>query len=319
MTKAMQRASALLHQPVMPAEVIAALNINPNGIYVDATFGRGGHSRLILERLSEQGRLIAFDQDQEAVNSAHELAQSFKQLRVHHCSFRNLSAICAAEDIQGEVNGLLMDLGVCSTQLDQATRGFSFNLEGPLDMRMDPSRGISAAEWIHQTDESEMAFAFKTFGEERFAKRIAKAIVKARDIAPIQTTTGLAEIVKKAHPAWEKHKHPATRVFQAIRILINAELDTLKAALDQVLEILAVKGRLVVISFHSLEDRIIKQFIRKQQYGEANHHKMPWLLGHTPCLEALGRSIKATDSEVSANPRARSAILRVAAKVGIAA
>ncbi len=308
---------SIAHMPVLSEAVLEGLNLQPEGTYVDATFGRGGHTRAILERLGEAARLLVIDRDPEAIQQARLLAEQDKRLSVHHSAFSGLLAICKAQGLEGCIHGVLLDLGLCSTQLDEAKRGFSFSLDGPLDMRMDTSKGQTAAEWINQSDATEMAWVFKTFGEERFHKRIAQAIVEARLQEPIDTTLQLATIVRKAHPAWEKHKHPATRVFQAIRIFINQELKELSEVLEQALAVLRLGGRLVVISFHSLEDRIVKQFIREAEHGPPSDHKlMPWLEPHQARLRAVGRAVKADSLEVLDNHRSRSAVLRVAEKVG---
>ena len=305
-----------LHQPVMPEAVCAGLNIKASGVYVDGTFGRGGHSRLILKHLDAQGRLFVLDRDPEAIAAARALAAEDPRVQAYHAPFSELGALYRGAKIAGPVDGILLDLGLCSTQIDTAGRGFSFQLDGPLDMRMDPSKGISAAEWINQSDASTLAEVFKKLGEERFAGRIAKAIVQARALHPIHTTHALAQIVKKAHPRWETHKHPATRVFQAIRMFINHELDELSAVLAQAVDVLNIGGRLVVISFHSLEDRIVKQFIRGSEKGVDKHlHKMPWLAPYQPVLRALGKPVQAGPLELQQNPRARSARLRVAEKI----
>ncbi len=309
--------STSAHMPVLSQAVLEGLNLQPEGTYVDATFGRGGHTRAILERLGEAAQLWVIDRDPQAIQVARVLAEQDKRLNVYHGAFSELLALCKAEGLVGSIHGVLLDLGLCSTQLDEAKRGFSFSLEGPLDMRMDPSKGQSAAEWLNESDVGEMAFVFKTFGEERFHQRIAKAIVEARSQEPIETTLQLATIVRKAHPAWEKHKHPATRVFQAIRIFINQELEELSAVLEQARTVLRVGGRLVVISFHSLEDRMVKQFIREAEHGSYSDPKlMPWLKPHQPQLRAVGRAVKADDLEILDNHRSRSAVLRVAEKVG---
>jgi 16S rRNA (cytosine1402-N4)-methyltransferase len=293
------------HAPVMLAAVLEGFNIQPEGVYVDATFGRGGHTRALLERLKPQARLLVIDRDADAIQS----------LSVHHNAFSGLLSICETEGLVGGVQGVLLDLGLCSTQLDEAQRGFSFSNDGPLDMRMDTSKGQTAAEWLNQSDVEQIDWVFETFGEERFHKRLAKAIVEARAQEAIHSTLQLANIVRQAHPAWEKHKHPATRVFQAIRIFINQELKELSEVLGQALKVLSVGGRLVVISFHSLEDRIVKQFIRQQERGPDTDPTMPWLAPHQAGMRAIGRAIKADRLEILDNHRARSAVLRVAEKV----
>lgn len=304
------------HITVLLNEAVDALVADPDGFYVDGTFGRGGHSQLILNSLSPQGRLLAIDKDLTAIAVAHERFGQDARFEIAHSSFAGLAELIAARNMTGKVSGLLLDLGVSSPQLDEAERGFSFQQDGPLDMRMDQSRGQSAADWVNSADEGEIAQVLKEYGEERFAKRMARAIVAERQKHPITTTARLAEIVKEANPAWEKGKHPATRAFQAIRIKVNEELTDLDAVLEQALEVLAVGGRLVVISFHSLEDRVVKRFIRRQEQGD------PLPLG-VPVrdeqlnkrLRSCGKPIRASDLEVNANLRARSAIMRVAEKL----
>ena len=303
------------HIPVMLNAVVEGLNIHPEGIYIDATFGRGGHARAILEKLNQNGRLLVLDRDPEAISEANALALKNQHLSVRQGSFKNLYTWCEAEDLIGKVNGILFDLGVSSPQLDAASRGFSFKNDGPLDMRMDPSTGISAADWLNSAEETVISTVLQKFGEERFHRRIARAIIAARNTAPITTTRQLAEIVSKANPAWEKIKHPATRSFQAIRIFINNELEEITLGLEQALEILANGGRLAVISFHSLEDRLVKRFIQKHEKGDEHPIGLPILASQmNQRLRRLGRSIKPMDAEIAKNKRARSAILRLAEK-----
>lgn len=311
----MEKAMINEHQPVMLAEVIQALNIRADGIYVDATFGRGGHSRAILAQLNANGRLLVVDKDPQAIEAANALKKYDSRVMVRQGSFANLYTFCQEESLIGKIDGILLDLGVSSPQLEEQARGFSFRLEGPLDMRMDPTCGISAADWINEAKESEIAWVLKTYGEERFYKRITRAIIAARSKSPITSTVELAEIIAKAHPAWEKHKHPATRCFQAIRIFINNELDELSLVLEEALEILALNGRLIVISFHSLEDRIVKHFIHKHEKGDEHPKGLPILANQTnQRLRRVGRQIKPSLKEITSNVRARSAVLRVAAK-----
>ncbi len=303
------------HIPVMLDAVLEGLNIHPEGIYIDATFGRGGHARAILDKLNQNGRLLVLDRDPEAIFEAHALAAKDKRLTVKQGSFKNLYTWCEAEDLIGKVDGILFDLGVSSPQLDSANRGFSFKNDGPLDMRMDPSAGISAADWLNSAEETAISTVLQTLGEERFHRRIARAIIAARNTTPITTTRQLAEIVSKANPAWEKIKHPATRSFQAIRIFINNELEEITLGLDQALEILANGGRLAVISFHSLEDRLVKRFIQKHEKGDEHPIGLPILASQmNQRLCRLGRSIKPMEGEIAKNKRARSAILRLAEK-----
>lgn len=303
------------HQSVLLAETIEALAIKPDGTYIDATFGRGGHSEAILKCLGARGRLLAIDKDPEAIAFAE---QHFKDKRFSIVpeTFGNLAEIAARNDLIGKVDGILFDLGVSSPQLDDAQRGFSFLREGPLDMRMNPKQGISAAKWLAAAQEKEIVQVLFTYGEERYARRIAKAIVKARVQTPITTTLQLAEIVSAAHPAWEKHKHPATRAFQAIRIFINQELEELEKGLTAAVDVLAIGGRLVVISFHSLEDRKVKRFIRRGIRDEDLPAKLPVKAVQMQAkLRSIGRAITAKEEEIAANPRARSARIRIAEKV----
>jgi 16S rRNA (cytosine1402-N4)-methyltransferase len=308
-----------LHQTVLLREAVESLVTDTAGVYVDATFGRGGHSEAILNKLDKGGQLIAVDKDPQAIAQAHERFDSDKRFSVYHAGFSELPQLIEQRQLTGKIAGVLLDLGVSSPQLDQADRGFSFLHDGPLDMRMNPQSGISAAEWLASASADEMSRVFREFGEERFARRIASAIARARQDAPIETTRDLAEIVRQAHPAWEKNKHPATRVFQAIRILINHELEELQSLLECVLDLLMTGGRLVVISFHSLEDRLVKTFIRDHVRGYGQQEKLPARLPveqkiHVR-LKAIGKAVRASDREVAQNPRARSAIMRVAEKV----
>lgn len=308
------------HQSVMLDEAITALNIKSNGCYIDATYGRGGHSRAILASLDKNGKLFVMDKDPQAIQNAKELAEQDPRVTVYYGSFRDVAAMCREYDIVQEVDGVLFDLGVSSPQLDQAERGFSFMREGALDMRMDPNSGVSAAEWIATAKEEDIAHVLKTLGEEKFSKRIANAIVTERKKNPITTTTQLAAIISAANPFKEKNKHPATRSFQAIRLYINQELEDLAIVLDQVLVILAPLGRLAVISFHSLEDRIVKQFIAQQVKGDDFPHLLPVTQAQlNPKMRAIGKAVKPTEMEVTRNVRARSAVLRVAEKLGAAA
>jgi len=301
------------HEPVLRKEAVAALNIRPNGIYVDATFGRGGHARAILEQLGPDGRLLALDRDPQAVASAKRQFADEVRLTIVHGPFSMLGSAVAERGWRGSVNGILFDLGVSSPQLDDPGRGFSFRTEGPLDMRMDTTRGESAADWLTRAEEHEIADVLFHLGEERYARRIARAIVRVRAEMPILTTKQLAEIVAGAVPTRERSKDPATRSFQAIRLHINRELDELRETLPQAMEALAPRGRLVVISFHSLEDRIVKHFLRAQQKGKELPPDLP--VRHAeiqPRLNVIGKALRASADEVQRNPRARSAVLRVA-------
>jgi len=304
------------HATVLLKEAVDALVVDPNGFYVDGTLGRGGHSAELLSRLSERGAVTAIDKDPEAIAAGAERFADDDRLTLVHGTFADLSAIVERAGKHGSVSGVLLDLGVSSPQLDQAQRGFSFLRDGPLDMRMDTSKGISAAEWIACADEQEIAKVIKDYGEERFARRMASAVVRERAKKPIERTVQLAEILAAAHPAWERGKHPATKAFQAIRIFINRELADLEALLEQIIDTLAVGGRLVVISFHSLEDRRVKRFIRDQQQGIKLPKNLPIPdIDRGVRLVKVGKPIKPANTEVENNIRARSAVMRVAERV----
>ncbi len=305
------------HRPVLYDEVLDALRIRADGIYLDGTFGRGGHSAGIMDRLGENGRLLATDKDPQAIATAGQRFGGDERFEIVRGSFTMLAAEAEKRGWHGKVDGILLDLGVSSPQLDDASRGFSFMQDGPLDMRMDPESGISASEWLASAKQSEIAEVLKEYGEERFAKRIAGAIVKVcEERGPIATTAELSKIVKEANPKWERDKHPATRSFQAIRIYINRELDDLDAFLAQAVELLAPGGRLAIISFHSLEDRRVKQFIRKQAKGDDFPPDLPVLDSQLKRrLKPIGKAVRAGKAELAENPRARSAVLRVAEKV----
>lgn len=304
------------HQPVLLTEVIENLAIDREGIYIDATFGRGGHAGKILSYLEKKGRLIAIDKDPAAVAYAKQKWGQDERFKIYQGSFKKLKEIALSAGVLGRVSGILLDLGVSSPQLDQAERGFSFLRDGPLDMRMDPKTGISAAEWLACAHEKEIAQVLKDYGEERYAKRIARAIGEERKLRPIVTTVHLANVVKLAHPRWERHKHPATQTFQAIRIRINNELEDLKVCLEQSIEVLKLGGRLLVISFHSLEDRIVKRFIRQHAHEAVELKKLPLVTAEwRPKLKSLGRGIKPDAYAIKANPRSRSAMLRIAEKI----
>jgi len=302
------------HTTVLLDEAVNGLNIKSDGIYLDGTFGRGGHSRLILSQLGEHGRLYAIDRDPQAIAAAAEITDP--RFQIIHGPFSALADYADELGLTGKIDGILLDLGVSSPQLDDAERGFSFMRDGPLDMRMDPTKGQSASQWLLQAEESDIAFALKTFGEERFAKRIARAIVERNREQPMTRTKELADVIYAATPVKDKFKHPATRSFQAIRIWVNSELEEIEQALKGALTALAPAGRLSVISFHSLEDRIVKRFMREQSRG-------PQVPAGIPMTEAQlaklgGRHLKAFgkmmpgDEEVKENPRARSSVLRVA-------
>lgn len=306
------------HETVLLEPAVTALLSDPDGRYVDGTFGRGGHSRRILESLSEAGRLLGIDRDPEAVVEGRRLAEQDPRFVMVYGSFADIRQHVKTQwpGMEGRVDGILLDLGVSSPQLDDAGRGFSFMHDGPLDMRMDPACGESAAQWLARADERDIADIIYQYGEERHSRRIARAIVRAREDGPIERTGQLAEIVKTAHPSWERHKHPATRTFQALRIHINGELDALRVALEQSLDLLKGGGRLCVISFHSLEDRLVKQFMRSESQGPRLPRGVPVqyeeLAGR---LQRPDRALRADPAEVQLNPRARSAMLRVARRM----
>ncbi len=306
------------HITVLLNETVSAVVTDVSGIYIDATYGRGGHSRHLLDKLSSQARLIAFDKDPLAVASGNELAQQDRRFTMVHESFVVMKDYCEAQHITHQVCGVMADLGVSSPQLDNPDRGFSFMQDGPLDMRMDTSRGLTAAQWLQKVSESELADVLHLFGEERYARRIAKAIIAERALGVIDTTKKLADIVSAAHPAWEKHKHPATRSFQAIRIAINGELDELQEFLDQCLTVLAPAGRMAVISFHSLEDRIVKRFVEKHCRGDDFPPGLPVTQSQLcPLLRRVGKPVVPSADEIEQNVRSRSARLRVAEYLGV--
>lgn len=301
------------HTTVLLDEAVAALVVNPDGCYVDGTFGRGGHSAAILSKLSENGCLLAIDKDPSAIAAGRERFVGESRIELIHSSFAQIAEQLKARDLWGKVDGLLVDLGVSSPQLDEAERGFSFLRDGPLDMRMDTSSGLSAAEWLADVDEGEFADVLFELGEERFARRMAKALVLARAKQPITRTVQLAELLAAAHPAWERGKHPATKAFQAIRIVINRELADLDRLLEDSIDCLAVQGRLVAISFHSLEDRRVKRFIRDQQRGRQLPRNLPIPdVERGSRLRKVGGAVKPSPGEIERNVRARSAVMRVA-------
>jgi len=304
-----------LHQTVMLREAVDALVTTSSGIYVDGTFGRGGHSRAVLEALDPHGRLVGVDKDPAAAVTAEELAGSEPRFGFYHGSFAQLPHQLRGMGIDA-VDGILLDLGVSSPQLDDAERGFSFQNDAPLDMRMDTSSGETAAQWLARADEADIADVLYEYGEERFSRRIARAIVNERSKSPIATTARLSRIVTDANPRWEKHKHPATRSFQGIRIYINRELDDLRDLLDGALGMLAVGGRLVVISFHSLEDRLVKRYMRDMARGEQLPRGVPVQdVELNRRMKLVGKAVRASKNEVDGNTRARSAIMRVAEKL----
>ncbi|WP_037585411.1 16S rRNA (cytosine(1402)-N(4))-methyltransferase RsmH [Stenoxybacter acetivorans] len=301
------------HITVLLHEAVAALNIYADGVYVDGTFGRGGHSRLILTQLGAAGRLLVFDKDPQAIAAANELAAQDKRVTVIHDGFAQLQSALAQRNIE-KIDGSLFDLGVSSPQIDEADRGFSFRFDAPLDMRMDTTRGMSAKEWLNSADEADIQEVIKNYGEERFSRQIARAIVAERSVTPLTTTAQLARLAARNVKTRERGQDPATRTFQAIRIFINRELEEISAVLPQAAGCLKVGGRLVVIAFHSLEDRIVKQFMRQHStpaplprwaaVKEADREQPP--------LRLVGKAVRATSAEIEGNPRARSAVLRTA-------
>ena len=304
-----------MHQTVLLREAVQALVTRPDGFYVDGTFGRGGHSRCLLESLDANGRLLGVDKDPAAGAAAGELAMGEPRFEFYHGSFAQLPHQLRRMGIDA-VDGILLDLGVSSPQLDESDRGFSFMHDGPLDMRMDTSCGETAAQWLSYAAERDIATVLKDYGEERFARRIAAAIVAARNESPITTTSRLSKVVSEANPRWEKHKHPATRAFQAIRIKVNRELEDLQDLLAGALDMLRIGGRLVVISFHSLEDRLVKRYMRDMARGEAFPPGLPIRdSALNRRMKLVSKAIKADSEEVSGNVRARSAIMRVAEKI----
>ncbi|MEE4744137.1 16S rRNA (cytosine(1402)-N(4))-methyltransferase RsmH [Pseudomonas alliivorans] len=310
--------SGFTHITVLLEEAVEALALRADGCYMDGTFGRGGHSRLILSHLGPDGRLLGFDKDPQAIATGQTLAAEDGRFVIVQRSFAELGSEAQERGLAGKVSGILLDLGVSSPQLDDPERGFSFMNDGPLDMRMDPTRGISAAEFIATAPAEEIARVFKEYGEERFARRMANAVVQRREVQPFERTADLAEVLKVANPAWEKGKNPATRAFQGLRIHVNNELGDLEAGLEAALDALEIGGRLVVISFHSLEDRIVKLFMRKLAKGEADN--MPRNLpiqykAFEPKIRIHGKAQFASGTETKANPRSRSAVMRVAEKL----
>ncbi|MCR3755476.1 MAG: 16S rRNA m(4)C1402 methyltransferase [Sodalis sp. Psp] len=308
-----------IHTAVLLDEAVKSLNLRPDGVYLDGTFGRGGHSRSILSQLNKQGRLFAIDRDPTAIEEARVIDNPC--FTIVHRLFSTMAEYMAEQDLLGQVDGILLDLGVSSPQLDDPKRGFSFMRDGPLDMRMDTTHGQPAAQWLAQATVDDIAWVLKTYGEERFAKRIAQAIVEKNRQRPITRTRELATLIASITPFWYKHKHPATRSFQAIRIYINRELEEIERALDSALTVLAPGGRISVISFHSLEDRLVKRFIRR-------HSRGPQVLAGLPLTEAqiaeryqdrcqlkASRKIQPSAREINNNPRARSSVLRFAEKL----
>ncbi|CAK0766608.1 16S rRNA m(4)C1402 methyltransferase [Gammaproteobacteria bacterium] len=308
--------SVLEHRPVLLQEAIAGLAMCPGGIYIDATLGRGGHAWEMLQHLGTEGQLLALDRDPEAVRIVGERFGQDPRLSIKQACFSTLEKQVVAKGWSGQVNGILFDLGVSSPQLDDPMRGFSFIRSGPLDMRMDPTTGESAATWLARAPEEDIERVLREFGEERYSRRIARAIIAERQKTPITTTAELTAIVVQANPHRERNKHPATRAFQAIRIFINQELTELAVALQQSLAVLAPGGRLVVVSFHSLEDRVVKHFIRRETRGELLPRDLPVVMSNfRPRLRGLGKATQPGATEVMNNPRARSAVLRIAERL----
>lgn len=307
---------AFSHIPVLLNEVLDGLDIKEDGIYVDATFGRGGHSRKILERLGPSGRLYGLDRDLTAVEAAKEIKD--ERFCITHSAFSNILEVCENLGIAGKVDGILMDIGVSSPQIDDPSRGFSFDKDGPLDMRMDQSAKLDAKTIVNTYSKQDLAYIFKVYGEENFASKVAAAIVRDREKKPFETTLELSEFIKRVIGGKPTPKHKATRCFQALRIAVNGELDELKKALDSSLDVLADNGRLCVISFHSLEDRIVKTFIKDKSQGQKVPNGLPLTFEETEKMrlatakvEPVGGAIKATAEEIESNVRARSATLRV--------
>lgn len=306
------------HITVLLDEAVNGLALKKDGVYVDGTFGRGGHSRHILKQLGENGRLIAIDRDPRAIATGEALMKEDPRFTIIHGPFSGLADYIKELNLDGKIDGVLLDLGVSSPQLDDAERGFSFMRDGPLDMRMDPTSGMSAADWLAKADVDDIGWVLKTFGEEKFAYRIARAIVADREEIPFVRTLQLAQLIERLCPKREKKKHPATRSFQGIRIYINSELEEIQKVLEGALDILAIDGYLSVISFHSLEDRIVKRFIRKQERGREYPAGLPLTeeqMQHGKTLKAVGKALKPSPQEIKENVRARSSVLRVAQKI----
>ena len=305
------------HTSVMVKEVVEALNIRPDGTYVDATFGRGGHTRAILECLGPAGRVLAIDRDPDACRYGHEVFANEPRMLLVQARFSDLAEIIEREGVRQRITGMVFDLGVSSPQLDNASRGFSFQKQGPLDMRMDFSTGETVADWLSAVEEGELVRVLRELGEERYAKRIARAVVSARQHVPLTTTTELAALISQCVPTYEPGKHAATSTFQALRIKVNGELDELDVILSQIESLLSVNGRLVVISFHSLEDRRVKRFFRRCARGDEYPPDLPITRDQIrPTLRLVGKLLRPTSVEVDLNPRARSAVMRVAERTG---
>ncbi|XOV87294.1 MAG: 16S rRNA (cytosine(1402)-N(4))-methyltransferase RsmH [Pseudomonadota bacterium] len=302
------------HQTVMKDEAVKALVLNPSGHFVDCTYGRGGHTEAILRLLRPDGRLLVIDQDLAAIEDARQKHGTDERVMIVHGSFADLATFVDSLSLR-PLDGVLLDLGVSSPQIDEAERGFSFDRDGPLDMRMDQSNGETAGEWLMRAEERDITHVLFRYGEEKFARRIARAIVEQRESEPLTTTRQLVRIIEEAIPRREKHKHPATRSFQAIRIFINRELDALESCLASVIDLLGVGGRLVVISFHSLEDRIVKRFMRDLARGEQLPDRLPIRDDEiVRRLRLVGKPVRPAETEVASNRRARSSIMRIAEK-----
>ncbi|HUM99876.1 MAG: 16S rRNA (cytosine(1402)-N(4))-methyltransferase [Halothiobacillus sp. 20-53-49] len=308
----MTTASPLVHETVLLAEAVEGLAVRPEGVYLDATFGRGGHSAAILDKLGAQGRLFATDRDVRAKAAAEALAATDTRLQFKHVEFSQAADWLASLGLQGRVDGVLFDLGVSSPQIDEAARGFSFQQNGPLDMRMNQQAGQTAAEWLALAEEEAIANVLYQLGDEKFSRRIARRIVETRSAQPLRTTFDLVRCIVEATPRQDPRKHPATRSFQAIRLHINRELDEITQSLAQVVDLLSIGGRLVVISFHSLEDRIVKNFMRDESTTDKDFFGQP--VG-TARLKRVGGSMRASAAEIARNPRSRSAIMRIAERV----
>ncbi|MGL4835135.1 MAG: 16S rRNA (cytosine(1402)-N(4))-methyltransferase RsmH [Shewanella sp.] len=305
------------HLSVLLEETVGGLNIKDDGIYIDGTFGRGGHSRQILQRLGQHGRLIAIDRDPQAIEATKQFADD-PRFQIVHGGFGQLADYVTDLGLAGQIDGVLLDLGVSSPQLDDAERGFSFLRDGPLDMRMDNSQGETAAQWLARAEIEDMAWVFKTYGEEKNARHIARCIAADRDKTPFLRTKDLADLIARITKNKERNKHPATRVFQAIRIYINSELEQIDQALEGALTVLAPAGRLSIISFHSLEDRMVKRFIRRNSQGESVPHGLPITedeLNKSRKLRPIGKAIMPSDEEIERNARARSSVLRIAERL----
>mgnify|MGYP001816975443 FL=1 len=308
--------SVYKHRPVLLEEAVEALNIRPDGKYLDGTFGRGGHSRAILARLSKQGCLLSLDRDPEAVAAGKEELGEDPRFSIVQGDFAEMERFVREWGVEEGLDGILLDIGVSSPQLDNPDRGFSFMGDGPLDMRMNPLQGVSANEWLAEASERELARVFREFGEERQARRIARSIVLTRQKQRLETTGQLARLIEETIGRREKNKHPATRCFQAIRIFINDEMAQLARGLEEAINLLRPGGRLVVISFHSLEDRLVKRTIREAARPGQVRRNIPQHPDHKPLLKLIGRAIKASETELSVNPRARSAVMRIAERLG---